>query len=336
METSDIEAQLAEEGEQRSWTAWWTPSRRKLAYSFATVILLVVAGGILKPGLLSGASVRTMLVLASFIGLVGVGQTLVFLVGGIDFSVVWVLNAAAILVVANSAAGNASLPKALAITLAAGVVVGLVNGIGVAYFQIPAIVMTLGTNGVVEGLSLGLSKGLTCSTCKEPPAPALVHGLEGRVAGIPGDLLLWAGVILLISLLLSGSTLGRRAYATGVNPFASYLAGVAVRPVTVSMYALSGLSAALAGIMLAAFSGGASLGLGNPYLLESIAAAVIGGVSVLGGRGHYLGTVAGSLTLVVLVTILDAEAIPQYARSIVYGVVIIVILLLYGRERATE
>jgi ribose transport system permease protein len=88
--------------------------------------------------------------------------------------------------------------------------------------------------------------------------------------------------------------------------------------------------------MLAAFGGGASLGLGDPYLLESIAAAVIGGVSVLGGRGHYIGTVAGSLALIILVTILNAEQIPQYARSIIYGAVIIVIVLLYGREKRTE
>jgi ribose transport system permease protein len=315
------------------WTKWWTTQRRNIAYSFGTVVLLVIIGGILKPGILSGSSLSVLAELASFVGFVGVGQTLVFLLGGIDFSVVWVLNAGAILIAVESAAGNGSLPGALAITLGMGLAVGLANGIGVAYFSIPAIVMTLGANGIVEGLSLGLSGGLTCNTCKDPPAPALLTGLNGKLAGVPGDVLVWVGVILLVSLLLSGSTFGRRIYATGVNPAASYLAGVGIRGVTVAVYALSGLFAAVAGIMLAANSGGASLGLGNPYLLESIAAAVIGGVSVLGGRGHYVGTVAGCLTLVVLVAILNAELIPDYVRSIVYGAVIIVIVLLYGREK---
>lgn len=315
---------------------WWTPARRTLVYAFATVVLLVIAGGILKPGILSVPSVRSMAVVASFIGFVGVGQTMVFLVGGIDFSIVWVLNAAMILVVAEAAGRDSRLPEALALTLAVGVAVGIVNGVGVGYFRVPAIVMTLGTNGIVEGLALGVSGGLTCATCKAGVAPALASGLEGRLAGIPGEILVWIGVIFLVSLLLSGTVFGRRVYATGVNPFASYLCGIDIRLTTVALYTISGFFAAVAGITLAAYSGGASLGVGQPYLLESIAAAVIGGVSILGGKGHYLGTVAGALTLVVLITILDAEHIPSYMRSIVYGVVIIVILLLYGREKATR
>ncbi|HLI38493.1 MAG TPA: ABC transporter permease [Streptosporangiaceae bacterium] len=317
----------------RAWLTRWTPTQRTLAYSFIAVALLLAAGAILKPGILSGSSLRVIAELASFVGFVGVGQTLVFLVGGIDFSVVWVLNAAAILVVAKAAGSNANLAVALVLTLGVGIAVGLANGIGVAYFNIPAIVMTIGTNGIIEGLALGLSKGLTCSTCGAHPAPALTAALQGRAGGVPGVVLVWIGVILFISLLLSGSTFGRRIYATGVNPAASYLAGVGVKPVTVAVYVISGFFAAVAGIMLVTFGGGASLGLGDPYLLESIAAAVIGGVSVLGGRGHYIGTVAGSLALIILVTILNAEQIPEYARDIVYGAVIIVIVLLYGREK---
>ncbi|MCL2586016.1 MAG: ABC transporter permease [Streptosporangiales bacterium] len=313
----------------------WPPGRRTLAYSFLAVILLLVVGAILKPGILSGSSLRAIGELAAFVGFVGVGQTMVFLLGGIDFSVVWVLNASAILVVAQAAGKDAGLPLALALTLALGAVVGLANGVGVAYFGISPIVMTIGTNGIIEGLALGQSKGLTCGSCGSAPAPGLTAAMQGRVGGVPGVVLVWIGIILLISLLLSGTTYGRRVYATGVNPVASYLAGVGVRPVTVSVYVISGLFAAVAGIMLVTFGGGASLGLGDPYLLESIAAAVIGGVSVLGGRGHYIGTVAGALALVILVTILNAEQIPEYARDIIYGGVIIVIVLLYGREKRT-
>jgi ribose transport system permease protein len=327
---------IKEEVLQRSWLSRWTQTQRTLAYSFLSVALLLAVSAILKPGILSESSLRVIAELASFVGFVGVGQTMVFLLGGIDFSVVWVLNAAAILVVAEAAGSNSNLAVALVLTLGMGVVVGLVNGIGVAYFNIPAIVMTIGTNGIVEGLALGLSSGLTCGSCGAHPAPALTSGLQGRIGGVPGSVLVWIGVILFISLLLSGSTAGRRIYATGVNPMASYLAGVEVKRVTAAVYVISGFFAAVAGIMLAAFGDGASLGLGDPYLLESIAAAVIGGVCVLGGRGHYIGTVAGSLALIILVTILNAEQIPEYARDIIYGAVIIVIVLLYGREKRTE
>jgi len=95
---------------------------------------------------------------------------------------------------------------------------------------------------------------------------------------------------------------------------------------------LSGFFAALAGIVLVAYSGQATLGLGDPYLFQSIAAAVIGGVAILGGRGHYLGTVAGAISLIALISLLQAENMPEYGRSIVYGVAILVVLVLFGRE----
>jgi ribose transport system permease protein len=109
-----------------------------------------------------------------------------------------------------------------------------------------------------------------------------------------------------------------------------------VRAVTVALYALSGVFAALAGIALVAFGGQASLGLGDPYLFESIAAVVVGGVSILGGRGNYAGVAAGSVTLVALVTLLQAERVPEYGRSIIYGLVILAILFTYGRERSVD
>ena len=106
-----------------------------------------------------------------------------------------------------------------------------------------------------------------------------------------------------------------------------------MRLVTVALYMLSGLFAALGGIVLVGYGGQATLGMGDPYLFQSIAAAVIGGVSILGGRGHYLGALAGSITLVALVSVLLAENMPDWGRSVVYGGAILVILLLYGRER---
>jgi ribose transport system permease protein len=151
--------------------------------------------------------------------------------------------------------------------------------------------------------------------------------------GLPADLFLWLAVAVAMTFLLSATTFGRRIFAIGNNDTAAFLAGINVRLVTVVLYMLSGLFAALGGIVLVAYGGQATLGMGDPYLFQSIAAGVIGGVSILGGRGHYLGTLAGSITLVALVSVLLAENMPDWGRSVVYGLVILVILLAYGRER---
>jgi len=313
--------------------AWFTADRRRVVYAFAAAVLVFVVGGILKPGFASRHSIEAILVIASFVGFVAAGQTFVVLIGGIDLSVPWVLNGAAILLVTSSLGRDGRALSAVALTLGLGLTVGLVNGLGAAYLAVPAVVMTLGMNGVMEGLTLGLSKGLTCGACASYAPPAVRSAVRSDVLGVPADLFLWLGIVVLVSFVLSWTTFGRRVYATGNNARAAFLAGIDVRIVTVVLYMLSGLFAALAGIVLVGYSGQAALGMGDPYLFQSITAVVIGGVWILGGRGHYLGVVAGSITLIALISVLQAENMPEYGRNIVYGVTILVILLLYGRGR---
>jgi ribose transport system permease protein len=310
-----------------------TPDRRRVLYAFGAAILVFVVGDLLHPGFASAASVKSLLVIASFVGFVAAGQTFVILVGGIDLSVPWVLNGAAILLITSSLGRDGRAVPAVLLTLGLGLVTGLVNGVGIAYLAVPAVVMTLGMNGIMEGLTLGLSKGLTCSSCASYAPKAVQDVIRTTVLGVRADLFLWLGIAILITFLLSATSFGRRIYAIGNNETAAYLAGINVRVVTVALYMLSGFFAALGGIVLVAYGGQATLGMGDPYLFQSIAAAVIGGVSILGGRGHYLGTVAGSITLVALVSVLLAENMPDWGRNVVYGVAILFILLLYGRER---
>jgi ribose transport system permease protein len=309
---------------------------KRTLYACAGTVAILLIGSIFHPGFAGWNSLRVMLVVASFVGFVAAGQMLVVLVGGIDLSMPWVLNAAAIVLTTSSLGHTSRLPLALTLALGTGAAVGFANGMGVAWLGVPAVVMTLGMNGVLQGLSLGLSKGLTCRSCSSY-APAPVRDLfAGRVAGIPADLFVWLGVTLFITVLLTLTTFGRRVYAVGVNPRAAFLSGIGVRGVTVALYTLSGVFAALAGIALVGYGGQPSLGLGDPYLFESIAAVVVGGVSILGGRGQYLGVVAGSLTLVAVITFLQAERVPEYGRSIIYGLVILAILFTYGRDRAND
>ncbi|CAG4923786.1 unnamed protein product, partial [Acidocella sp. C78] len=206
------------------------------------------------------------------------------------------------------------------------------NGIGIALFGIPAVVMTLAANGIVEGLTLGLSGGFTCSSCSSYAPPLIQTLAHGSLLGIPDALWLWAFVTALVSGALAVTRFGRATYALGTNPLAATLAGIDARRMTILLYALCGGFAALGGIMLVGFGGQASLGLGDPYLFTSIAAVVIGGVNILGGRGNYLGVAAGAVSLTVLVSVLLALSMPDYVRSIAYGVVILALLLAYGRE----
>ena len=328
------QAELPEqESRWRQVAAGLTPDRRRVLYAFAAAVLVFAVGEFVHKGFASPASVKAILVIASFVGFVTAGQTFVILIGGIDLSVPWVLNATAIVLVTSSLGRDGRVVPAVLLSLGLGLTTGLVNGIGIAYLAVPAVVMTLGMNGIMEGLTLGASSGLTCNACASYAPKTLQNVVNSNVAGVPGAVLLWIGVALLITFLLSATTFGRRVYAIGNNPTAAFLAGINVRVVTVALYMLSGLFAALAGIVLVAYGGQATLGMGDPYLFQSIAAAVIGGVWILGGRGHYLGSFAGSITLVALVSVLLAKNMPDWGRDVVYGVVILAILLLYGRER---
>ncbi|HWI27835.1 MAG TPA: ABC transporter permease [Stellaceae bacterium] len=319
---------------KKSMGRFFTQERRRILYAYAAAVLLFLGGEAVRPGFASVASIEAVLVVATFVGIVAAGQTFVILIGGIDLSVPWVLNGAAILLVTASLGQDARAPYALALTLGMGAAVGLLNGVGVALLGIPAVVMTLAMNGIMEGLTLGLSGGLTCTACASYAPPLVQAAIHGNLLGVPHALYLWLAVILLVSFVLSFTAFGRSAYAIGNNLRASYLAGVSVTATTIALYTLSGLFSALSGIMLVGFGGQASLGMGDPYLFQSIAAVVIGGVYILGGRGHYLGSVAGAISLVALVSVLLAMNMPDYGRSIIYGVIILVLLLLYGREES--
>lgn len=312
------------------------PDRRLGLYALAAAIVVFVVGELIQPGFASPAGVKTVLVVASFVGLVAAGQTLVVLIGGIDLSVPWMMNSMAVFLATAAAGSNARALWVVPLVLVTGALLGAINGLGVALLAVPAVVMTLGMNGVLQGLTLGLTGGFTCATCGSSAPPALADAVNGSVLGIPGQLIILIVVAVLVTVLLSWTTFGRRVYATGTNARASALAGVNVPALTVCLYALSGLFAALAGILLTAYGGKATLGMGDPYLFQSIAAVVIGGVSILGGRGHYLGALAGSITLTALVSVLLAKDMPDYGRDMVYGVAVLGIALLYTRGERDE
>lgn len=289
-----------------------------LAYAGMVVLLLVTA--MFSPGFLSASNMRSTVILASFVGIVALGQTFVIIGGGVDLSIPWVLNSAAIIMALLCGSQNAPLMWVVPLVLAGGAMIGLINGAGVAYFGVPPIIMTLATNVILQGLILVLTGGSPA-----PSVPELIKFLSvGRVGPFPTIAFIWMVLTIVASLLLSKAAFGRHLYALGTSATVAEFSGVPTARTTIITYVVSGLTAALAGMLLTGYSGQAYLGMGDAYLFTSVAAVAIGGASILGGSGHYLGTVAGALVLTILTGLLPALNLSNGALLIVYGAVILI------------
>jgi ribose transport system permease protein len=312
-----------------------SPTMRAIVLAYVADVVLFIIGGLHTSSFLQFSNITSLLLLSSFVGIAAAGQTFVILIGGIDLSIPWVLNSMAILLTTRSLGQDHNVWWAVPLVLAVGLGIGTINALGIVLFDVPPVVMTLGMNGIMQGATLGLTSGFTCPECNSYAPPAVQNAFTGTLfPNVPNGLLVWGVIIIVVSLVLSFSTLGRRIYAVGNNLMAAYLAGVNTRRVIIVVYALSGMFAAIAGIALAAFGSQATLGMGDPFLFASISAVVIGGASILGGRGLYWGTVAGAIFITVLPAILlqYQPPNPDAVRKIASGVVILVALLLYGRE----
>jgi ribose transport system permease protein len=214
---------------------------------------------------------------------------------------------------------SANLVWIVPLMIGLGMVVGLVNGLGVAYAGVPPIIMTLGMNSAILGLLLIYTNGGFASSAP----PGLVTFVNGNTLGMSTMLLIWIGVTVLATVLLSASAFGRKIYAVGTNPLAALLAGVNIRRVLVVPYVVSGASAALTGILLLGFLGQAFVNMGDEYLFSSAVAVAVGGASILGGKGHYIGTVAGAIILTLIAANLNLLSLGVSAIRISYGVILL-------------
>ncbi|MFA9446979.1 ABC transporter permease [Egicoccus sp. AB-alg6-2] len=306
--------------------------RQPVVLAAGVAVLLFVVGQLVAPGFASYGSVMNTLRVAAFLGVIAAGQTIVILAGGegIDLSVGKVATLAAIVVAQVTGGSDERLWFGIVAALVACAVIGMLNGIGVAYLRIPPLVMTLGMIGVVEGVIRLYSGGQP----EGRAAPGLAGIVNARTfGGIRGSVWLWLAVGVLVVVLLRRTTFGRRIYALGANRDAAYFSAVNVRPNLVAVYTTSSLFAAVGGIMLLGYSGTVSISLADGYMLPSIAAVVIGGTTLAGGVGGYAGTAIGAVVLQTLNSLLTALRMEPAGRQVVNGVILIVLLSLYGRQR---
>lgn len=259
----------------------------------------------------------------AFLGLCAAGMMIVILLGHIDLSIPWTLNAAAMM--ATTVGGEWAIPTGIAV----GVIIGLANGFGVAYLRIPSMIFTLGVDSVMRGLMVAHTGGFAPQTDATP----LMRFLAAeKVMGIPVAIFVWAAVSVVVAVILTRTGFGRSIYATGSREGAAYLSGIRTKWVIVGAFVCSGVCAAMAGILLAGYSTQAYQGMGNAFLLPAIASVVLGGTHILGGRGRYLGTLVGVILIVFLNSVLSIMQMPEAYRQIIYGAVIIGMLLVYGRN----
>lgn len=303
---------------------------RAIVTAYAIAVLLFLVGTAHSSGFASGPQIRTTLIYAAFIGIIGFGQTLCILTGGIDLSVPWTLTGSAVLTSVLANGHDSRLPWVLLVVLVLALLVGLINGIGVAYIGVPPIIMTLGMNGTLQGLLLVDTNGGISST----PPHGLISLVTGHVAGVPVIVVFWIVVAIIACVLLSATSFGRRLYAVGTNARAAELAGVRVRRVVVVPYVVSAVGAALAGLLLMGFNGQAFLTMGDPYLFSSAVAVAVGGASILGGSGHYAGTIAGAIVLTLVASLLPLFHLGAAWLQIAYGVILLATVYLAGLSRS--
>lgn len=307
--------------------------KRPLVVALVLIVLLLAAGEALSPGFASPTQIMRLLIVAALLGIVAAGQNLVILGGreGIDLSVGGVVSLSAI--VAGNLMNGADSGIALAILgcVATGAVFGLLNGLGVTLLRIPPLVMTLGMLGVLQGLLVVIRQGIPSGRA----APGLSQFVtQPFLFGLPGIIWLWVAIGLLLAFVLSRTVYGYRIYAIGSNEQAAHMAGVPVAAVRVSLFVLSGVFAAIAGICLLGYSGSSFANVGEQYMLPSIIAVVFGGTSLAGGKGGYTGTMAGAVMLTVLTGILTTINIDESGRQMIFGATLLLLMLFYGRGRA--
>ncbi|MGN6100358.1 MAG: ABC transporter permease [Devosia sp.] len=311
--------------------SWRTSINVPVATAFGCIVVLLLLGSLYSPNFLSPEYLLQQLKVGAFLGIIATGMMLVILLGQIDLSVPWTVTLGAMMGCAAVSYGPAGQVLAIPFGIFCGLVVGAVNGFAVAYLRIPSMIITLAVNAVAQGLMVAYTGGFAP---QDSASPAMKWLAAQSTFGVPHAVIVWVVVGALAIFLLNRTTFGRAIYGIGNKEAAAYLSGVPTQRVVMIAFALCGGLAAFGGVLLAGYAGKAAQSMGDAYLLPAIAAVVLGGTSILGGRGSYLGTVAGAILITLLQSILSVMQIAEFGRQIIYGAIIIAMLLLYGRDKA--
>jgi ribose transport system permease protein len=305
--------------------------RNPLAVAAALGVIVFLVGVFFIRGFTRLYALRSMLVLSAFLGIASIGQTIAILLGGIDLSIPYVIGFGN--VVAAKMIGD-GIPFWITVLVVLGIaaIIGALNGSISSRFRIHPLIITLGVGFAVQGAILIWTRGLPTGS-----APAFVTKFVsiGSTLGpipFPGFVLFWFFCCGVVILLLGNTVFGRHIYALGTNPEAAELALVRRVKVWIAAFSISAMCAALTGLLLLGFTGSAMAAVGEPYLFQTIGAVVVGGTALIGGSGGYVGTIIGAFVLTELTTVLRGFGIPDTLVTAAVGLIIILLVSVYGRE----
>lgn len=313
-----------------AWSRLAGVQRRFQLFQIVALVALFEWGTWTVTDFATRSSVVSMLVAASFLGLAGAGQTLVVLVGGIDFSIPAFIAGGAILISELTGSDGWGVVPAIALVVVLSLALGAVNGYVSHRFRVQPLVVTLGMSSLITGGLLVWTQG--AATGSAPGFLTRLTSVSGTTfgIGIPGVVVIWAVVAVILGVGLRRTIAGRRLYATGSNPVAAELSLIRTRRVWTLTFALSGLLSGLLGVLVGGYTGSGNITLGDPYLFEGLAAVIVGGTA-FGARGDYWRTVLGALVLTVLSTVLVGKGYSTADQQIIFGLLILLVVAGYGR-----
>lgn len=296
---------------------------------FGLVVVLLLCAGQIAPGFLNLSNIFNLMRLTAPLGIICIGQTLVILSAGVDLSVGAVAILTNVVAATIMQGNNANNAEAFTVCLGVAILIGLVNGIAVAWVRINPFVMTLAMSIVIVGAALVYSGGAAGGAA----SPFVKWMGVGIFAGMPVAMLIWLVLSGLTIFILHFTTLGRKIYAVGANPKTARLSGVNVPVVLIMIYVFSSISAMIAGLVVTGAMGVGTLEWGFDYKLISMAAVIMGGTSFAGGQGGYAGSFVAAMALTVLNSLLTIVRVPEPVRQMIYGAVILASLWLSTRKR---
>lgn len=294
--------------------------------SLSRVLILIVLSlgmSLFSPLFLTSRNIVNILTTAAVPTILAIAQTIVILTANIDLSIGNIFAISGVTAAAMLKFGNAPVPLAMLAGFSMGAFLGLINGLLVAVIKLPPFIATYGLSFTAYGLAIGILKG---SVVYGFPAAFRFIG-NGKLYGIPMPIILAGVVVLLVGFLLTRTTFGRRVFALGANAEAARMSGINTTGVLITVYILSGLIAAFAGMIQIARINASDVDLGGTLLQPAIAAVVIGGTSMFGGEGGVGGTVIGALTMTVIQNAFSLMGVPTLWQQFILGLFIIVSVL---------
>ena len=304
-------------------------SRRLRIRSPAALILVIVVTLVVSPRIIAPRQLPVLALAWAPLGIAGLGEMMAVLLGGFDLSVGAVISLVNLVLTGYTLGQNSRALLGVAICLAIAIAIGLVNATAIVVVGINPFVATLATSSIILGVGLLYTAG---SPQGSVPQRLLVLG-SGRVGSLPVSGIIWFAIAALMLFVLRGTTWGRRFYAVGANTRAAELMGIPASRYRFTGYVASAVLAGIAGLVLSAYTGTATINLGSAYMLNSIAVVIIGGATFRGGEGGVVGTVVGTWTLAILFSVLIAVNVPEAIKMSAQGLILLVAVGMYSLQR---